>query len=37
LAFEDDVVQKARKYGVGLLKRVGDTVEYAADWEVKAY
>jgi hypothetical protein len=37
LAFEDDVVQKARKYGVGLLKRVGDTIEYAADWEVKAY
>jgi len=37
LAFEDDVVNEARKYGIGLLKQVGDTVEYAADWAVKAY
>jgi len=37
LAFEDDVVEEARKYGIGLLQQVGDTVEYAADWEVKAY
>ena len=37
LAFEDDVVEEARKYGVGLLQQVGDTVEYATDWEVKAY
>jgi len=37
LAFEDDVVAEARKYGVGLLQQVGETVEYAADWEVKAY
>jgi len=37
LAFEDDVVEEARKYGVGLLQQVGETVEYAADWEVKAY
>ena len=37
LAFEDDAVEEARKYGVGLLQQVGDTVEYATDWEVKAY
>jgi len=37
LAFEDDVVEEARKYGVGLLQQVGDAVEYATDWEVKAY
>lgn len=37
LAFEDDVVEEARKYGIGLLQQVGETVEYAADWEVKAY
>jgi len=37
LAFEDKAVKKARECGVGLLKRVGDTIEYAADWEVKAY
>ncbi|GBU23096.1 hypothetical protein R80B4_03010 [Fibrobacteres bacterium R8-0-B4] len=37
LALEDDVVEEARKLGVGLLQQVGDTVEYATDWEVKAY
>jgi hypothetical protein len=37
LAFEDKAVEKAREYGIGLLQQVGDTVEYAADWEVKAY
>ena len=37
LAFEDDAVEEARKYGVGLLQQVGETVEYATDWEVKAY
>jgi len=37
LAFEDDAVDEARKYGVGLLQQVGETVENAADWEVKAY
>jgi len=37
LSFEDDVVTEARKYGVGLLQQVGETVEYATDWEVKAY
>jgi hypothetical protein len=37
LAFEDDAVEEARKHGVGLLQQVGDTVEYATDWEVKAY
>jgi hypothetical protein len=37
LAFEDGVVEEARKYGIGLLQQVGETVEYAADWEVKAY
>jgi len=37
LAFEDDVVEEAKKYGVGLLKRVGDTIEVANSWDVKAY
>jgi hypothetical protein len=37
LAFEDDVIEEARKYGIGLLQQVGETVEYATDWEVKAY
>jgi hypothetical protein len=37
MAFEDDAVEEARKYGIGLLQQVGETVEYAADWEVKAY
>jgi len=37
LAFEDDAVEEARKYGIGLLQQVGDAVENAADWEVKAY
>jgi len=37
LSFEDDVVEEARKCGVGLLQQVGETVEYATDWEVKAY
>ncbi|GBU20412.1 hypothetical protein R80B4_00289 [Fibrobacteres bacterium R8-0-B4] len=37
LAFEDGVIEEARKYGVGLLQQVGETVEYATDWEVKAY
>jgi len=37
LSFEDDVVEEARKYGVGLLQQVGETVEYATAWEVKAY
>jgi len=37
LAFEDDAIDEARKYGVGLLQQTGETMEYAADWEVKAY
>jgi len=37
LAFEEGVVEEARKYGVGLLQQVGETIEYATDWEVKAY
>jgi len=37
LAFEDRAVKKARECGIGLIKRVDDTIEYAADWEVKAY
>jgi len=37
LAFEDGAVEEARKYEVGLLQQVGETVEYATDWEVKAY
>jgi len=35
--FENEAVEKAREYGIGLLRRVEDTIEYAADWEVKAY
>jgi hypothetical protein len=37
LTFEAKAVEEAKKYGVGLLQQVGETVEYAADWEVKAY
>jgi len=37
LAFEKDVVNEARKYGVGLLQQVGETIESANDWEVRAY
>jgi len=37
LAFEKEAVAKARECGIGLIKRVDDTIEYAADWEVKAY
>jgi len=37
LSFEQNVVNEARKYGIGLLQQVGNTAEYAADWEVKAY
>jgi hypothetical protein len=37
MAFEKEAVAKAREYGIGLIKRVDDTIEYAADWEVKAY
>jgi Zn-finger nucleic acid-binding protein len=37
LVFEDEAVKEARKYGVGLLQQVGETMEYATDWEVKAY
>jgi len=35
--FDDKAIEEARKYGIGLLQQVGETVEYAADWEVKAY
>jgi len=35
--FDDGAVRKAREYGIGLLQQVGETVENAADWEVKAY
>ena len=37
LVFEDDVAAEAKKYGIGLLQQVGETMEYATDWEVKAY
>jgi len=37
LAFEDKAVKKARECGIGLIRRVEDNIEYAADWEVKAY
>ncbi len=37
LAYEDDVIDEARKYGIGLLKQVGNAIEYETDWAVKAY
>jgi len=35
--FDDKAVHKVRECGIGLIKRVDDTIEYATDWEVKAY
>ena len=37
LSFNEYVIDEARKYGVVLLKQVGKTIEYKADWAVKAY
>jgi hypothetical protein len=36
-SFEKGVVEKAKEYGVGLLRQVGNVIEYKTDWEVKAY
>jgi hypothetical protein len=36
LVFEERVVQEAKKYGIGLLKQCGNTIEYKTDW-VRAY
>jgi len=36
LIFEGRVVQEAKKYGIGLLKQSGNTIEYKTDW-VRAY
>jgi len=36
LVFEGRVVQEAEKYGIGLLKQSGNTIEYKTDW-VRAY
>jgi hypothetical protein len=36
LVFEEKVVQEAKKYGIGLLKQCGNTIEYKTDW-VRAY
>jgi hypothetical protein len=37
LFFNKNVVDEAKKYGIVLLKQVGDIIEYKADWAVKAY
>ena len=36
LSFNQRVVQEAKKLGVGLLKQVGEAIEYQTDW-VRAY
>ncbi|GBU23487.1 hypothetical protein R83H12_00098 [Fibrobacteria bacterium R8-3-H12] len=36
LSFNQRIIQEAKKYGVGLLKQRGNTIEYKADW-VRAY
>jgi hypothetical protein len=36
LSFDDYVVGKAKEYGIGLLKQVGETIEYETKW-VRAY
>jgi hypothetical protein len=36
-SFEKNVVEKAKEYGVGLLKQVGNTIEYKTNWEMKVY
>jgi len=35
-SFEKEVATEAKKLGIGLLKQVGETIEYQTDW-VKAY
>ncbi|MDR0517338.1 MAG: hypothetical protein LBH25_09890 [Fibromonadaceae bacterium] len=36
MSFEKNVVGEAKKLGIGLLKQVGETIEYETEW-VKAY
>jgi hypothetical protein len=36
LSFSQKVIQEAKKYGVGLLKQRGETIEFKTDW-VKAH
>jgi hypothetical protein len=36
LSFDDYVVGKAKEYGIGLLKQVGETIEYETKW-VRVY
>jgi hypothetical protein len=36
LSFSQRVIQEAKKYGVGLLKQCGNTIEYKTNW-VRAY
>jgi hypothetical protein len=36
MSFSDEVVREAKKLGVGLLKQVGEAIEYQTDW-VRAY
>jgi hypothetical protein len=36
LSFDDYVISKAKEYGIGLLKQVGETIEYETKW-VRAY
>ena len=36
LSFDEYVVKEAKKYGIGLLRQVGDVIEYETDW-VRAY
>jgi hypothetical protein len=37
MTFEKDVVENAKKHGVGILRQVGETVEEEGSWEVTAY
>jgi hypothetical protein len=37
MTFEKEATASAKQYGVGLLKQVGETVEYTGDWAVRAY
>jgi hypothetical protein len=36
LSFNQRVIQEAKKYGIGLLKQRGETIEFKTDW-VKVY
>jgi hypothetical protein len=37
LSFNEYVVNKAKEYGIGLLKQKGNTIEYKNDWAMKVY